>query len=109
VRDAALCLRTGGARVRLYADLPHAIVRGWPTWVASDGVPAVDAQWAEALADPSIGPGVAYPRVYSWDVWRSSASCAARYRTEIAALEEMASAPLQRSLRYEVAWELVPA
>src|SRR4051794_1364998 len=33
VRDAALALRAQGADVRLYADLPHAIVFGWPGWV----------------------------------------------------------------------------
>jgi hypothetical protein len=39
----------------------------------------------------------------------AQADCAARLHTEIAALEELAFAPLERSLRYEVAWELVPA
>ena len=111
VRDAALCLRAGGARVVLYADLPHAIARGWPTWVASDGIVAVDAEWADALARCRIGQGVLRPRVHLLGrlVQQRKLTALRAYRTQIAALEEMAFAPLERSLRYEVAWELVPA
>jgi GlcNAc-PI de-N-acetylase len=111
VRDAALCLRTGGARVLLYADMPHAIARGWPTWVASDGVVAVDVQWADALARSVIGQGVPRARVHLLGCLAQQRKLAAlrTYRTQIAALEEMAFAPLERSLRYEVAWDLPPA
>jgi hypothetical protein len=38
----------------------------------------------------------------------AQAACAARLHTQIAALEAMAFAPLERSLRYEVARELAP-
>jgi len=110
VRDAALCLRADGARVRLYADLPHAIQRGWPTWAASDGVVGVDVQWADALARSRIGQGVRRPHVHV--LGRPALHCklaALRaYRTQVAALEAMAFAPLERSLRYEVVWELAP-
>jgi hypothetical protein len=111
VRDAALCLHTRGARVLLYADMPHAIACGWPTWVASDGVVAVDVQWAEALAAAVIGQGVARPRVHRLGRLAQQRKLAALriYRTQIAALEEMAFGPLERSLRYEVAWDLPPA
>jgi LmbE family N-acetylglucosaminyl deacetylase len=110
VRDAALSLRAGGARVRLYADLPHAIRRGWPTWVASDGLAAVDAQWADALARSGIGQGRALPRVHvlGRPAQRRKLAALRAYRTQVAALEEMAFAPLEQGLRYEVAWELAP-
>jgi LmbE family N-acetylglucosaminyl deacetylase len=39
VRDCALTLRRSGIEVRLYADLPHAVLFGWPGWISgeSDG------------------------------------------------------------------------
>jgi hypothetical protein len=111
VRDAAVSLRAGATRVRLYADLPHAIRRGWPTWVASDGLAAVDAQWADALARSGIGERLALPCVHVLGrrARRRKLAALRIYRTQIAALEEMAFAPLERSLRYEVAWDLPPA
>ncbi len=36
VRAAALALHGEGAEVRLYADLPHATLGGWPRWVLED-------------------------------------------------------------------------
>ena len=111
VRDAALSLRAGGARVRLYADLPHGLSRGWPTWVASDGLAAVDAQWADALAGSGIGQGVRRPRVHVLGrrARQRKLTALRAYSTQVAALQEMAFAPLERSLRYEVTWELAPA
>jgi hypothetical protein len=111
VRDAALCLRAGGARVRVYADLPHAIRRGWPTWVAPDGLAAVDAQWADALTRCGLGQRPALPRLHvlGGPALRCKLVALRAYRTQIAALQEMAFAPLERILRYEVVWELARA
>jgi LmbE family N-acetylglucosaminyl deacetylase len=111
VRDAALCLRAGGARVLVYADLPHAIARGWPTWVAADGIVGVDAQWAEALAGSGIGRGVRRPRVHVLGrrAQQRKLTALRAYRTQIAALQGMAFAPLEQILRYEVDWELAGA
>jgi hypothetical protein len=111
VRDAALYLLAGGARVSLYADLPHAIARGWPTWLASDGIPAVDAQWADGLARSEISQSVPRPRVHVVGRLAQQRKLTAlrAYRTQIAALQAMAFAPLEQVLRYEVDWELVPA
>ena len=36
VRDVALDLARSGWQVVLYADLPHAILDGWPAWVSGD-------------------------------------------------------------------------
>ena len=79
--------------------------------MASDGIVGVDAQWADALAGSGIGRGVRRPRVHALGrrAQQRKLTALRAYRTQIAALEEMAFAPLERTLRYEVAWELVPA
>jgi hypothetical protein len=58
VRAAALALRAEGANVVLYADLPHAIVDGWPRWVLNGGSfsgtdPAAE-RWAAQLETTGI-------------------------------------------------------
>jgi hypothetical protein len=111
VRDAALSRGSAGARVHLYADLPHGITHGWPTWVAPDGHPQVDAAWARVLAE-AVPDGVGLrPHVHELGAGdrRRKLEAVRRYRTQLAELEGMAFAPLERSLRYEVAWELAPA
>jgi LmbE family N-acetylglucosaminyl deacetylase len=61
VRAVALALHAEGAEVRLYADLPHATVLGWPRWVL-DGVtsraadPAA-ARWTSQLESTGISVG----------------------------------------------------
>ena len=42
VRAAALQLRVVGFEVSLYADLPHAVIRGWPVWVTGEHRPSVE-------------------------------------------------------------------
>jgi LmbE family N-acetylglucosaminyl deacetylase len=109
VRAAALHLHMSGARVLLYADLPHAIANGWPTWVsARDGNPTVDAHWRAALSACAVGSRACVHALERSMRERKLAALRA-YRTQIAALEAMAFAPLERSLRYEVVWELAPA
>jgi len=53
VRAAAMALHAEGAEVRLYADLPHAIVFGWPRWVlgggSSTGADPAGERWASQL------------------------------------------------------------
>jgi hypothetical protein len=95
----------------VYADLPHAIRRGWPTWVAPDGLAAVDAQWADALTRCGLGQRPALPRLHvlGGPALRCKLVALRAYRTQIAALQEMAFAPLERILRYEVVWELARA
>jgi LmbE family N-acetylglucosaminyl deacetylase len=107
VRDAALQLRSAGTCVRLYADLPHGLSHGRPTWLAHDGVPSVDAAWARAVAD-AVPEGRPSPRVHALavDERQRKLAAVAAYRTQLPALEAMAFAPLEESLRYEVVWEL---
>jgi hypothetical protein len=57
VRAAALALRAHGADVTLYADLPHAIIEGWPRWVLGGSAAAADPAaelWVRQLGDTGI-------------------------------------------------------
>jgi GlcNAc-PI de-N-acetylase len=58
VRAAALALHAEGADLRLYADLPHATVLGWPRWVldgsSSTGADPAGEQWASQLEATDI-------------------------------------------------------
>lgn len=115
VRAAALELARAGWDVALYADLPHAIRRGWPAWVAGDGDPAgagIGREWRRTLEGAGLDPDLLTPRVHAL---RGAArgrklAALAEYRTQRAALDEMAFVPLDdpRALAFEVVWE-VPA
>jgi LmbE family N-acetylglucosaminyl deacetylase len=111
VRDAALRLGSASLRVHLYADLPHGLSHGWPTWVAPHGRAEVDAAWARALAKVVPDGAALRPRVHELtaDEQRRKLEAVRAYRTQLAGLEELAFAPLAWSLRYEVVWELAPA
>jgi hypothetical protein len=115
VRAAALALRDRGHLVALYADVPHANVYGWPTWVTG--------QAEDPYLDPAIGwdltmngSGVSLaqldPEVHALDDAADAAKRDAvlRYRTQVPALEAQYSL-LGRPdvLRYEVVWPLPPA
>lgn len=109
-REAALRLRSASTEVRLYADLPHGLKRGWPTWVARDGRPDVDVTWARAAAD-ALPRGMRFHRdVRELPVieQRRKLEAVRAYRTQVAGLETMAFAPLEDCLRYEMVWELMP-
>jgi LmbE family N-acetylglucosaminyl deacetylase len=110
-REAALRLRSTSADVRLYADLPHGLERGWPTWVARDGRPDVDAAWARA-AEEAVPRGLRLQREVSElpaAERRRKLDAVRAYRTQLLELEAMAFAPLEECLRYEVVWSLVAA
>ena len=112
VRDAALELRSAGADVWLYADLPHATVHGWPAWVAGTRTPATKdlaaAVWARVLASTGLAVAELMPSVHALDPEAHVRKLAAvhMYRTQLTALEEFADRPLtdREALGYEVAW-----
>jgi hypothetical protein len=112
VRAAALQLRTAGADVSLYADLPHATVHGWPAWVAGTRIPATKdlaaAVWARVLATTGLAAVELTPRVHALDPEAHARKLAAvqMYRTQVKGLEEFADRPLtdREALGYEVAW-----
>jgi hypothetical protein len=113
VRDAALALATAGARVTLYADLPHAIARGWPGWVTGERErhgDRVEAAWEAALAQAGLAVARLRRRVHALDAAARARKLRAvqAYATQRAALDAMAFAPLRdpRTLAWEVTWEV---
>ncbi len=57
VRAAALALHAEGADLRLYADLPHATMFGWPRWVLDGSFSGADPagkRWASQLEATGI-------------------------------------------------------
>ena len=111
VRDAAIELAHCGRRLRLYADLPHAIRRGWPTWVSGEPeAPGVSSAWMETLAGAGFAVPRLVPRVHPLGAQARGRKLAAlaRYRTQRDALDAIAFLPLDdpRTLAYEVSWEV---
>jgi hypothetical protein len=106
VRDAAFVLRAADVRLRLYADLPHAIVGGWPSWVAPDGDATVDEHWADALH--GLGPMHRQVHVLSSAEQRRKRAAIETYGSQLVELER-GLGPIERTLGYEVVFELDPA
>ena len=113
VRDVALDLARAGWRVVLYADLPHGIRHGWPVWVAGRPEPAgrnVSGAWNSVLEEAGLPIDELSPRV--WPLTESARRRKLRaleeYRTQRAALDALAFAPLgdARALAFEVSWAL---
>jgi LmbE family N-acetylglucosaminyl deacetylase len=110
-RVVALGLRDAGFAVYLYADLPHAIVHGWPAWVKgerrSGSRDLAAAFWDHGLA----GTGALAPVVYALDGEAQERKLAAvrMYRTQLDGLEEFAGRSVtdRVMLGYEVEWATV--
>lgn len=109
LRDLAVGLAAQGARVHLYADLPHAIPEGWPAWLGNGGPPG-DASWLVALANAGVADACLTPRVHALDAAERAAKLAVveLYRTQAAAIQSLSTLPLtdERTWRYEVTWAL---
>lgn len=55
VRAAGLALAASGHPLRLYADLPHAVIFGWPSWVTGRTGPVDPAYaWEHQLAKTDV-------------------------------------------------------
>jgi LmbE family N-acetylglucosaminyl deacetylase len=114
VRAAALELRAQGYAVSLYADLPHATVNGWPTWVAyGRGHAATDtatAAWDRALGATGIPPSAMTPNVCELAIepYAEKLRAVQTYVTQVQALAALMDQPLldHRVLGYEVLWTL---
>ena len=111
-RAAALALRDRGHSVALYADVPHANVYGWPSWVTGEAEdPYLDPAIAWDITMNGTGVLIAElkPEVHALDDTAEAAKREAvqRYRTQVPALDAQFSV-LQRPdvLRYEVVWPL---
>jgi len=89
VRSAALKLAAGGQTVRLYADHPHAVRQGWPTWINGTDPAAgrqVVEQWDRRL-DP-VGLARTRPEIHHLDDAEQERKLRAvsAYRTQVPAL-----------------------
>ena len=116
VRDAALALAADGHALALYADLPHAVGRGWPAWVtgpAEEPGADVDAAWERALRRSGLVVERLVPHVRPLDAAARARKLAVlgAYRTQRPALDAMAFAPLDdpRTLAFEVTWDVPPS
>ena len=110
VRSAALELAASGQPVRLYADYPHAVERGWPSWVNGTKPEAgsvVAEDWDRRLGEV----GITRPRP---DIHRLGAAeqeqklkALSAYRTQIPGLAsrfgEIEGFP---AFPYEIVWTL---
>lgn len=115
VRDAALALARAGRPLVIYADLPHGILHGWPAWVSgrAEGCGLdIGTHWTGVLAAAGLDVGALVPFARRLDApaRRRKLRALAEYRTQRAALDGLAFAPLDdpRALVFEAGWE-VPA
>jgi LmbE family N-acetylglucosaminyl deacetylase len=114
VRDAALLLAGDGHEVTLYADLPHAIVRGWPKWVTGEPDDhAAGHDWIRTLLGAGLEVEQLVARVLPLDeaTRRRKLRALAAYRTQFDALGRCAFAPLDdpRTLGWEITWPVTRA
>jgi hypothetical protein len=113
-RAAALELRTRGFEVSLYADLPHATLRGWPAWVMGTGTTAsrdlAAELWNRTLAETGVSPATMSPEVHELDAHSHALKLEAvhAYVTQLQGLVEFGGRPLadRETLGYEVVWRL---
>lgn len=113
VRDAAIALAGEGRRLRLYADLPHAIRCGWPAWVTGEAEePGVSAAWAETFAAAGLLVDRLVPRVHPLSPAdrRRKLHLLSLYATQRRALDAICFRPFDdpRTLAYEVTWDVPP-
>jgi LmbE family N-acetylglucosaminyl deacetylase len=113
VRGAALELARLGWPVVIYADLPHAITRGWPAWVSGElgsTETEIASDWSLVLAEAGLAADRLVPSVQSLDPQTRARKlrALAAYRTQRAALDRFGSLPLDdpRALAWEVSWEV---
>lgn len=112
VRDAALALRRDAFDVSLYADLPHALLYGWPASVAgaaTDPRLDVDAFWELTLRDADLLPEERVREVHTLDENTLADKLAAvrAYASQLPGLIALNPRLADRaSLRHEVVWSL---
>jgi LmbE family N-acetylglucosaminyl deacetylase len=116
VRDAALSLAGEGWPLVLYADLPHAITAGWPSWVTGERTGSgadPDDIWDRALAAAGLAVQRLGVRVRPLEPAVRARKLAAVdcYRTQREGLDRFAFAPLADPLvlAWEVYWPVPPS
>jgi GlcNAc-PI de-N-acetylase len=115
VRAAALALHAQGAKVALYADLPHATVSGWPRWVLDNGSSTTgkdraNEQWAAQLRATGIPVERMARAVHRLPAGDHAGKLEAvlAYRSQTGPLQETYGRSLDdpRLLGFEVDWRL---
>jgi LmbE family N-acetylglucosaminyl deacetylase len=114
VRAAALRLRSKGFAVSLYADLPHALLHGWPAWVTgSDHAPSfgvAEALWERTIAQTGVPSAAMSREVHKLDPHSRARKFEAvnAYVTQLDGLVEFTGWAVTdpESLGYEVLWKL---
>jgi LmbE family N-acetylglucosaminyl deacetylase len=114
VRAAALRLRSKGFPVSLYADLPHALLHGWPAWVTgSDPAPSfgvAEALWERTIAQTGVPSAAMSREVHKLDPHSRARKFEAvsAYVTQLDGLVEFTGRAVTdpESLGYEVLWKL---
>lgn len=110
VRRAAVELAASGQPVRLYADHPHAVRRGWPAWFTGTDSAAgrdVAAHWDRRLGD--VGLTRPHPSVHHLDAadHQRKLRAVSAYRTQIAALgAEFGEIEGFPAFPHEIVWAL---
>lgn len=115
LRAYAQALARRGMPVSLYAELPYAVVHGWPHWVtgsARDPFLDVDPFWESYLAGvPGLGlrDGAVVARLDQQEAQRKLAALRA-YRTQFTALGGGPNGILSHpgTHGFEVSWSLAP-
>jgi LmbE family N-acetylglucosaminyl deacetylase len=112
-RDASLQLAASGREVSVYADIPHATLHGWPSWVNGSGSTREyldpEGSWEAATEGLSFSLRDLTPDVVTLDDEanlrkREAVRC---YRTQLDALEfEFGVLGRSEVLRHEVTWRL---
>jgi hypothetical protein len=117
VRQAGAVLASRGMNVRLYADLPYAVIHGWPRWIdaprgdrTNDRASALWARDLQALHS-QVGDPIQQARVVRLtpEERARKAEAVRRYATQIGSINaELARGRLDEdsAFAYEVYWEL---
>jgi LmbE family N-acetylglucosaminyl deacetylase len=96
----------------LYADIPHALVYGWPGWVtgaAAEPFLDPDAHWEHQLRAAGLSPPQLEPHVHRLQAGavRRKRKAIGEYRTQLPALEaQFGPFTADDVLAYEVVWSL---
>lgn len=110
VRDCALALRRSGVDVRLYADLPHAVMFGWPGWITGAGGDRYlrpERLWDWWLATAGLDASSLRAEVHRMNgVLDAKRQAIEEYRTQAPALAPMLD---EEHLGYELVWSLPEA
>jgi LmbE family N-acetylglucosaminyl deacetylase len=108
-REACRLLSDEGHDLTLYADLPGAVLFGWPPWVtgeAPDPYLSVDAHWRALLEQAGFDPDALQPEVHELAGPERTLKLEAlsRYRTQLRSLRAFGRLEDPETLGYEVTW-----